>query len=103
VEEDLERARQPAYDALVALAPVVLHEAVEDDLAAERELRLLGVPEVGEEALRLARGLLHAVDEGREPRLLAAKALAAEDRDRDQEHRRSEEHTSELQSRSDLV
>src|SRR5205823_78965 len=56
IEEYLQRARQPPHDALVALAPVVLHEAVEDDLAPEGELGLLGVPEVVEEALRLARG-----------------------------------------------
>src|SRR5207249_8395498 len=87
VEEYLPRARQPPHDPIVALASVVLHEAVEDDLAPEGELGLLGVPEVVEEALRLARGLLHAVEEGGEPRLLPPEALAAEDRDRDQEDR----------------
>src|SRR2546426_561028 len=87
IEEDLQRARQPPHDALVALAAVVLHEAVEDDLAPEGELGLLGVPEVVEEALRLTWGLLHAVEEGGQARLLPPEALAAEDRDRDQEDR----------------
>jgi hypothetical protein len=37
---------------------VVVDEAVQADLAAEGELCLPGVPEVGEETLRFARRLL---------------------------------------------
>src|SRR5262249_29388211 len=86
VEEDGERARQAAHEALLALVAVVGDEAVERDLAAEGELRLLGVPEVVEEPLRLAGGLLHAVEERRQPRLPSLEALAAEDGERHEEH-----------------
>src|SRR5262249_48844153 len=87
VEEDLQRPRQPAHDAIFALPTVVLDEAREGDLAAERQLGLLGVPQIREQALRLARCLLHAVEKRREARLLAPEALAAEDRDRHEEGR----------------
>ena len=86
VEEYLERARQAADDPLLALAPVLLDEPAERDFPAERQLRLLGVPEIGEEALRLTGRLLDAVEQRREARLLAAKPLAAEDGHRHQEH-----------------
>src|SRR5262249_34506518 len=66
VEEDLQRTAEAADDAVLAFAAEIGDEAFERDLAAERELRLLGVPEVGEEALRLARRFLHAVEERRE-------------------------------------
>src|SRR5581483_12158581 len=72
VEEDLEGAREAPDDPLFAFPPVLVDEAAERDFAAERQLDLLRVPQVGEEALRLAGRLLHAVEEGREARLLLA-------------------------------
>src|SRR5262249_59091184 len=87
VEEDLEHAREPACAALLAFAPVLVDEAVEVDLAPQRELGLACVPEIGEQTLRLARRLLHAVEERREPRLPLVEPRAAEDRDRNHEGR----------------
>src|SRR5262249_49093803 len=87
VEEDLKRAGEPADEAVLALPTVLLEEAPEDDLAPERQLRLLDVPEVVEEALGLTGGVLHAVEQRRETRLFPAEPLAPEDRHRHQEHR----------------
>src|SRR4029077_1676377 len=89
VEEYLQGAREAADDAFLALAPVVLDEAVEMDLAPEGQLDLLGVPEVREEPLRLPRGLLHAVEERGEARFLPSEALAPENRDRNEEDGRA--------------
>ena len=86
VEEDLEGAGQPADEPVLAFPRVLLDEVPEDDLTPERQLRLLGVPEVVEQPFGLARGILHAVEEGREARFLSAETLPPEDRHRDEEH-----------------
>src|SRR5579885_485831 len=85
VEKYLERPREPAHEALLSLAGALLEKARQRDLAPERELRLLGVPHVGEQALGLARGLLHAVEERSKAGLAPPQSRAAEDGDRHEE------------------
>ena len=86
VEEDLQRACETADDAILALARVLRDERVQRDLGADGDGEVTRVPHVGEQPLHVARRLVDAVDEAREPGAFAPQAGAAKDRDRHQEH-----------------
>ena len=66
---------------------MLVDKAEQADLLAEGELRLARVPQVGEQPLRLAGRLLHAVEQRREARLPLVEAGATKDRDGHEERR----------------
>ncbi len=87
IEKDLQRPRQAPHDAILSLVAVLGHERVQRNLRADRHAEVAGVPEVSHQLLHVARGLVHAVDEAREPRPFAAESRPAKDGEWHEENR----------------
>ena len=86
IQKDLQRPRQAADDALVAFGAIARGELAQRHLFAHGDAGLTRVPHQRQQALHLARRLLHAVHQRRQPRLAPPKATPAQDGERHQEH-----------------